>query len=65
MDPHVFERFLSEFPDLVIVIDLDGRVQWGNRAAEQLFGRSLANSVGISGITWTPPVTLKSVLHPC
>jgi PAS domain S-box-containing protein len=40
-------ELLTELPDCVVVLDGSGHVQWGNRAAERLFGRSLRDSIGL------------------
>ncbi|MGA3220856.1 MAG: PAS domain S-box protein [Acidimicrobiales bacterium] len=56
-------ELLAEIPDAVIVLDPLGRVKWGNRAAERLFTRSLAESIGISGIELVHPDDLELVLR--
>jgi PAS domain S-box-containing protein len=56
-------KLLAELPDAVIVLDPLGRVKWGNRAAERLFTRSLAESIGISGIELVHPDDLELVLR--
>ncbi|MBS1838631.1 MAG: diguanylate cyclase, partial [Actinobacteria bacterium] len=38
---------LERLPDVVLHTDLAARLLWGNRAAEELFGRTLAESVGM------------------
>jgi diguanylate cyclase (GGDEF)-like protein/PAS domain S-box-containing protein len=39
---------LGLLPDAVLVLDCDGRVQWGNGAAEDLFGQTLSEAFGVS-----------------
>jgi PAS domain S-box-containing protein len=52
-----------EVPDPVLVLDPEGRVQWGNHAAERLFNRSLHDSIGFSGIELVHPDDLELVLR--
>jgi diguanylate cyclase (GGDEF)-like protein/PAS domain S-box-containing protein len=56
------KRLLDALPDIVIVIDPEGNVQWANRAAERLFGRSLSDSLGMSGLELVHPEDLNFVL---
>ena len=56
-------RLLGELPDAVIVLDNQGRLQWGNRAAERLFDRSLHDSIGLSGLELVHPEDLELVLR--
>jgi PAS domain S-box-containing protein len=56
-------ELLAELPDAVIVLDPQGRVKWGNRAAERLFTRSLEDSIGISGLELVHPDDLELVLR--
>lgn len=46
-------------PDAVVVIDSFGRVRWGNRAAERLFGVTLDEAVGRSGLELIHPDDLQ------
>ena len=62
-EDQVFFRLLGELPDAVILIDAGGGVQWGNAAAERLFGRSLQESIGISGLDLVHPEDLEFVLR--
>jgi diguanylate cyclase (GGDEF)-like protein/PAS domain S-box-containing protein len=55
-------RLLRELPDVVVVIDIDGRIQWANRAAQRLFGRSVEESIGMSGLELVHPEDLEFVL---
>jgi diguanylate cyclase (GGDEF)-like protein/PAS domain S-box-containing protein len=41
---------LEQLPDTVLLLDAQGRVRWGNVAAERLFGRELEESVGASAL---------------
>ena len=58
----IFFRLLRELPDVAIVIDQDGRLQWANHAAERLFGRSLDASIGLSGLELVHPEDLEFAL---
>jgi len=53
----------EELPDAVIVLDGSGRVEWGNRAAERLFGRSLDDSIGLPALDLVHPDDLELVLR--
>ena len=57
------KRLLDELPDVVIVIDDEGSLKWANRAAETVFGRSLEDSVGMSGLELVHPEDLEFVLR--
>jgi len=46
-------------PDAVLVVDQDGRVVWGNAAAERLFGMSLEHALGRSGLEFVHPDDLQ------
>jgi diguanylate cyclase (GGDEF)-like protein/PAS domain S-box-containing protein len=59
---HALVRLLDELPDSVIVVDAQGILQWGNRTAEITFGRSIAESVGVSGLDLVHPDDLELVL---
>jgi len=63
-------RLLLELPDPVVVVDAVGDIQWGNLRAEQLFGRSLQDSRGVSGLEFVHPedihfvaLSLDSIQH--
>jgi len=56
-------NLLREIPDVVIVLDPEGRVQWGNHAAERLFGRLLDDSIGLPGLKLVHPDDLELVLR--
>ena len=46
---------LSCLPDAVVVLDAQGRLQWGNRAAEDLFGVRTADLAGTSAFEFVHP----------
>ena len=50
---------IEDLPDAVLVMDHQARLLWGNRAAEDLFGRSLEESVGLDCITLVHPSDLE------
>ncbi len=54
-------RVLELLPDAVVVIDEEFGVRWANRAAEQLFGRSLGDWVGRSGAELVHPADMMLV----
>ncbi len=53
---------LSALPDPVLVTDLTGNMQWGNRAAEHLFGRTLDESIGMNGLDLVHPDDVNMAL---
>ncbi|MGA3353014.1 MAG: PAS domain S-box protein [Acidimicrobiales bacterium] len=54
---------LAELPDVVIVLDHEGRLQWGNHAAERMFGRLLDESIGLPALELVHPDDLELVLR--
>ena len=50
-------------PDSVVIVDEEGNVAWGNSSAQRLFGRSLADGVGISGLSLVHPDDQELVLR--
>ena len=52
-----------DLPDIVIVVDGVGSLQWGNRTAEEFFGRSLHDTAGLSGLDFVHPEDLEFVLR--
>jgi len=54
---------LAELPDCVLVLDGSGRVRWGNKAAERLFGRSLQDTIGFPALELVHPDDLQLVLR--
>ena len=55
-------RMLRELPDAVIIIDSAGNLRWGNETAEQVFGRSVDEVAGRSGLDFVHPEDLDFVL---
>jgi diguanylate cyclase (GGDEF)-like protein/PAS domain S-box-containing protein len=41
---------LDHIPDILLVLDSQGRVRWGNVNAERFWGRSLEDSIGMSAL---------------
>ncbi len=58
----VLVRLLDELPDAVIVIDGRGVLQWANRTAETLLGRSMVGVVGANGLDLVHPDDMELVL---
>ena len=56
-------ELLTEIPDCVLVLNGSGHVQWGNKAAERLFGRSLRDSIGFPTLDLVHPDDLELVLR--
>ncbi len=54
---------LDDLPDAVIVLDQELVLQWGNHAAERLFGRSLGDSVGMPALQLVHPEDVELVLR--
>ena len=54
---------MLKLPDSVVIVDEDGNVAWGNASAQRLFGRSLADWVGMSGLTLVHPDDQELVLR--
>ncbi len=52
-------RLLTDFPDLVVVLDPTGNVIWANSLAERMFGLSLHDSIGQSGFDFVHPDDLE------
>ncbi len=59
---HDLTRMLRELPDAVVVVDGMGDIRWGNSTAERLFGRTLHDTVGVSGLEFVHPEDLHFVL---
>ncbi len=55
-------KLLIDLPDAAAVVDAAGNVKWANRAAEGLFGRSLEEAIGMSGLDLVHPQDLEFVL---
>ncbi len=60
----VTEAFLH-LPDAIVMVDEAGTIVWGNQSAERIFGRSLDDWVGQSGLDLVHPddqeLTLRSL----
>jgi diguanylate cyclase (GGDEF)-like protein/PAS domain S-box-containing protein len=54
---------MLKLPDSVVIVDEDGNVAWGNSSAQRLFGRSLPDGVGVSGLTLVHPDDQELVLR--
>jgi diguanylate cyclase (GGDEF)-like protein/PAS domain S-box-containing protein len=54
---------LDLLPDVVLLLDAEGRVQWGNEAAERLFARKREDSIGISALEFIHHDDLELVLR--
>jgi diguanylate cyclase (GGDEF)-like protein/PAS domain S-box-containing protein len=54
---------MLKLPDSVVIVDEAGNVAWGNSSAQRLFGRSLADGVGISGLSLVHPDDQELVLR--
>ena len=54
---------MLKLPDSVVIVDEDGNVVWGNSSAQRMFGRSLADWVGVSGLTLVHPDDQELVLR--
>ncbi len=55
-------RLLDELPDAVIVVDGRAILQWANRTAETLLGRSMAEVIGVNGLDLVHPDDMELVL---
>jgi diguanylate cyclase (GGDEF)-like protein/PAS domain S-box-containing protein len=58
----VTEAFLR-LPDAIVMVDMEGTIVWGNRSAEQTFGRSFDDWVGRSGLDLVHPDDHELVLR--
>jgi diguanylate cyclase (GGDEF)-like protein/PAS domain S-box-containing protein len=58
-----FAGAMLKLPDSVVIVDENGNVAWANSAAQRLFGRSLADWVGVSGLTLVHPDDQELVLR--
>jgi diguanylate cyclase (GGDEF)-like protein/PAS domain S-box-containing protein len=54
---------MLKLPDSVVIVDEEGNVAWGNSSAQELFGRSLSEGVGISGLSLVHPDDQELVLR--
>jgi len=55
-------RLFRELPDAVVVIGASGTLVWGNATAERLFGTTIAEAMGLSGLDYVHPEDLPFVL---
>ena len=56
-------RLLTEFPEIVVVLDSAGTLLWANHRAERFFNRTLADAVGRSALGLVHPDDLELVLR--
>ena len=56
-------RLLTDFPDLVVVLDSEGNVLWANALTERMFGRTLGDSIGQSALDFVHPEDLELALR--
>ncbi len=56
-------RLVSAFPEIVVVLDAEGKVLWANQLAEALFDVTLASAIGTSAIDLVHPDDLEIVLR--
>ena len=61
-DDRDLAQLVDALPDAVAVIDGEGRLRWGNSAAERLFGWPIAHWVGASGLDLVHPDDLEMAL---
>ncbi|HVA05728.1 MAG TPA: PAS domain S-box protein [Acidimicrobiales bacterium] len=54
-------RLLRAIPDTVLVLSAEGDVLWGNTRAEQMFGRTVGDSIGLSALNFVHPDDLELV----
>ena len=54
--------FLS-LPDAIVLVDEAGNIVWGNRSAERMFGRTLDDWAGQSGLDLVHPDDQEFVLR--
>ncbi len=58
-----FAGAMLKLPDSVVIVDEEGSVVWGNAAALRLFGLTLSDGVGISGLSLVHPDDHELVLR--
>lgn len=63
IDAQALARLLDGLPDWVMVTDSEARVLWANRATEQMFERSISDSIGMSGLEFVHPEDLEIVVR--
>jgi len=55
-------RLIRWLPDVVVVVNAAGVLVWGNSTAERLFGTTISEAAGLSGLTFVHPEDLPFVL---
>lgn len=60
--PELHAQVLAALPDAVMLIDDQARLSWANPAAGALFGRSVEESIGLSGFDFLHPDDLAVAL---
>jgi diguanylate cyclase (GGDEF)-like protein/PAS domain S-box-containing protein len=60
---HRLAMLVDLLPDTVLLLDAEGRVRWGNEAAERLFGRKREDSVGTSVLEFIHEDDLELVIR--
>ncbi|HEY5109767.1 MAG TPA: PAS domain S-box protein, partial [Acidimicrobiales bacterium] len=55
-------RLFRALPDAVVVVDAAGVLVWGNSTAERLFGTTISEVAGLSGLDFVHPEDLPFVL---
>jgi diguanylate cyclase (GGDEF)-like protein/PAS domain S-box-containing protein len=55
-------RLFRSLPDAVVVVDATGVLVWGNCTAERVFGKTISEVAGQSGLTFVHPEDLPFVL---
>jgi len=63
VDDDVLTKLLGELPDAVVIVDSACTLRWANKTSEKLFQRSMAESVGMSGLDLVHPEDLELVLR--
>ena len=58
-----FAGAMLKLPDSVVIVDEEGNVVWGNPSALRMFGLTLADGVGISGLSLVHPDDHELVLR--
>ena len=62
-NPEALARLVEKLPDAVVVLDSGFRLLWANGRAERLFGRCLAESVGLPATDLVHPDDLELALR--
>jgi len=56
-------HLIDALPDAVIIVDAQGQLVWANHTAESLFGRSVDEVIGSSGLDLVHPEDMELVLR--